>query len=177
GHAMPVPAGALDDMGAARAFGAERMAALNADIDTSGLRIEERSVPGLGGTSGVRVRIYTPEKRATRSAGILHIHGGAFVAGSVDEEQFLAVGLAKELEVVVVSVEYRLAPEHPFPAGLEDCYTVLRWLHENVATLDVDPSRVALFGLSAGGGLCAALSLLARDRGGPAICFQYLGFP
>src|SRR5207344_3325775 len=78
---------------------------------------------------------------------------------------------------VMVSVEYRLAPEDPYPAGVEDCYAALAWLHAAAAGMGIDQSRVAVSGSSAGGGLSAALALLARDRGGPALCFQYLGIP
>jgi acetyl esterase/lipase len=85
--------------------------------------------------------------------------------------------LARELGVVVVSVEYRLAPEHPYPTGLEDCYAALIWLHQQATVLSVDNTRIGVFGQSAGGGLSAALALLARDRNGPPLCFQFLGIP
>ncbi len=108
---------------------------------------------------------------------VLYIHGGGFFVGSIDSEHMGSAALARELGVVVVSVEYRLAPEHPYPAGLEDCYAALVWLHEHADELGVDRDRVAISGSSAGGGLAAGLALLARDRGGPALCFQYLGVP
>src|SRR5207237_3188051 len=88
-----------------------------------------------------------------------------------------AATLAMDLGLVVVSVEYLLAPEHPFPSGLDDCYAALVWLDEHADELGVDTERVAVNGGSAGGGLAAGLALLARDRGGPALCFQYLGIP
>ena len=108
---------------------------------------------------------------------ILYIHGGGFFVGSIDTEHTGSASLARELGVVVVSVEYRLAPEHPFPAGIEDCYAALVWLHDHADELGVDTARIAVNGGSAGGGLAAGLALLARDRGGPALCFQYLGIP
>jgi len=146
--------------------------------DVSSLDIDDREVPGPEGDPPVTVRVYVPHERAaTPTPAILYIHGGGFFVGSIDTEHGGAAGLAKELGVVVVSVEYRLAPEHPYPAPLEDCYAALQWLHGAADELGVDPARIAINGGSAGGGLSAGLALLARDRGGPAICFQYLGIP
>ncbi|MEV5985186.1 alpha/beta hydrolase [Streptomyces sp. NPDC052051] len=128
-------------------------------------------------TSGPRVRLYRPATAPTPAPVLLDMHGGGFVMGSVDSEHRRALDLARRTGFVVISVDYRLAPEHPFPAGLEDCYEVLRWTVKNATELGVDPDRLAVVGGSAGGGLAAALSLLARDRGGPAIAFQLLICP
>jgi len=123
---------------------------------------------------GVPVRVYRPAGVTGDLPGILYLHGGGFCIGSIETEHAGAVGLTNAIQAVVVSVDYRLAPEHPYPAGLEDCYTALGFL----AGLDgVDPDRLAVHGQSAGGGLSAATALLARDRGGPALCFQALGIP
>ncbi len=97
--------------------------------------------------------------------------------GSVDTEHIGAVLVAADTGAVVVSVDYRLAPEHPYPAALHDCYAALSWLHTEAGTLGVDRDRVAVMGASAGGGLSAAVALLARDLGGPALCFQMLQIP
>lgn len=125
----------------------------------------------------VPVQLYRPEKRVHPSGAVLWIHGGGFVIGSAAMAQPMGGRVAKELGVVVVSVEYRLAPEHPFPAPLEDCYTALKWLHDNAAELDIDPTRIAIAGESAGGGLAAALAQLAHDRGEVPVCFQLLVYP
>jgi acetyl esterase/lipase len=99
------------------------------------------------------------------------------VLGAPEQGHVLCSRWAAELGVLVVSVDYRLAPEDPFPAGLEDCYSALQWLHDEAGSTGVDPARIAVGGDSAGGGLSAALSQLARDRNGPAICFQLLEYP
>jgi acetyl esterase len=136
------------------------------------LEITDLVVPG---DPDVAVRVYRPLAASTDPcAGLLYIHGGGFCLGSVTSENAGAATLAHSLQAVVVSVEYRLAPEHPYPAALEDCYSGLLYL---AGLVDVDPERVAVHGASAGGGLAAATALLARDRSGPALCFQSLMIP
>jgi acetyl esterase len=172
------PAGdAPVDMATARANANAITAEINAAVDASGLTIEDHLVPGPTDAPQVRVRVYAPTAHDAGVAGILYIHGGGFTVGSIEMEHFNAVRLARDLGVVVVSVEYRLAPENPFPAGLEDCYAVLEWMHERASELGLDAYRIAIVGNSAGGGLAAGLALLARDRNGPPICFQFLGSP
>ncbi|MEV5708749.1 alpha/beta hydrolase [Actinoallomurus sp. NPDC052274] len=153
---------------AALAAATARVAALPADED---VQITEET------TSGPKVRIYRPRTVTEPAPVLLDFHGGGFVLGSLDSEHGRARDLARLSGCVVISVDYRLAPEHPFPAGLEDCYTALEWTVKNAAELRVDPGRVAVGGGSAGGGLAAGLALLARDRGGPAIAFQLLLCP
>lgn len=161
----------------ARAEFLQLLSLLTADLDTSGVVIEDRMIAGPAGAPDVPVRIYTPEGLNATVPGILHIHGGGFVIGNLDGEQGTCLALSRGLGVVVVSVDYRLAPETPYPGPLEDCYAALEWTSTHSAQLHIDPARLAVFGLSAGGGLSAATALLARDRGGPPICFQYLGIP
>jgi acetyl esterase/lipase len=140
------------------------------------LTIVDRTVPGVDGNE-VPVRVYSPARDGAPVPALLYIHGGGFVVGDLDTEHAGAAAIAAGLGIVVVSVDYRLAPEHPFPAPLEDCYSALRWLADEAGTLGVDGQRVAVLGQSAGGGLAAGLALLARDRGGPALCFQLLAIP
>ncbi|KMS85631.1 esterase [Streptomyces regensis] len=139
--------------------------------------VRNTTVPGAKGGPEVPVRIYTPEGRDGDVPGLLYIHGGGFAVGSLDGFDTEATRIAAEVGSVVVSVGYRLAPEHPFPAGLEDCYVALTWIADHAAELGIDLDRLGVAGESAGGGLSAAVALLARDRGGPALCFQFLGLP
>ncbi len=169
----------VDPEAARRAF-EEILVAIEVDIPgIETLDIEDRMVPGWEGDPDVPVRVYRPAQAsaAARVPGILMIHGGGFVIGSVEAEHAGAALTAVGTGAVVVSVDYRLAPEHPFPAGLHDCYAALCHLHAEAEALGVDPARVALTGASAGGGLAAATALLARDRGGPPVCFQLLQIP
>jgi len=141
-----------------------------------GVTTVDRTVPGVDGNE-IPVRVYSPTRDGAAVPAVLYIHGGGFVVGDLDTEHANAMSTADALGVVAVSVDYRLAPEHPFPAGVEDCYSVLTWLAAEADSLGVDPQRIAVFGQSAGGGLAAGLALMARDRGGPALCFQVLGIP
>jgi acetyl esterase len=125
----------------------------------------------------VPVRIYAPAGRTGPLPGVLCLHSGGFVAGGLDTVDVSARQIADGVGAVVVSADYQLAPEHPFPAGLEDCYAVLEWIAKNAAELGIDPARVGVYGESAGGGLAAALTLLTRDRGGPGLRFQHLEAP
>ncbi|GAA3152222.1 acetyl esterase/lipase [Kribbella aluminosa] len=139
---------------------------------------DDRQIGGDDGSVQVRVRVYEPVRRAAEpTPAILFLHGGGFVMGSIESEHLAAGVLAVAVGVVVVSVEYRLAPEHPYPAALEDAYLALQWAYDNCDSLGIDPRRIAVLGNSAGGGLAAALAILARDRQGPPICFQALGIP
>ncbi|HEU4428267.1 MAG TPA: alpha/beta hydrolase [Myxococcota bacterium] len=138
----------------------------------------DRLVPGPPDAPQVSVRVYTPKAAAREPRGcVLEIHGGGFMLGNVAMMDPWCQKVAAELDVVVVSVEYRLAPEHPFPAGVDDCYAALCWTAKNASELGVDATRIAIAGQSAGGGIAAGVALLARDRGFPALCFQLLEIP
>jgi len=172
-----VPAGDLHDVAQARVWIDTLIGPLNADVDATGVDVDDRTVPGPG--VAVPVRVYAPAGRVpdgTRPA-LLDIHGGGFVVGDMDMEHGFAVQVARELGAVVVVVEYRRAPEHPFPAAVDDCYAALSWMHDGADELGIDRTRIGVGGQSAGGGLTAATVLLARDRGGPPVCFQFLGIP
>lgn len=141
------------------------------------IHIDHTVVPGSGAGPGVAVVTYERIDRGRPSAALVWMHGGGYVGGSPSIGHATACRFARELGIVVVSVDYRLAPEHPFPQGLEDCYAALAWVHGNASTLGVDPERIAVGGDSAGGGLAAALGQVARDRKGPPVAFQLLLYP
>lgn len=146
--------------------------------DGRAARTARHQIPGAAGDPDVRVFVSRPEQdsAATRPA-ILHIHGGGFVMSSAEASLPLARRWAEELDCVVVSVDYRLAPETPFPGPLDDCYAALCWMVAEAVPLGIAPERVGVAGESAGGGLAAGLALLARERGGPALLFQNLQYP
>lgn len=144
--------------------------------DTTGVAIEDRQIPGRTGDPEVTIRVYRPDRRSAPAA-VYHLHGGGFIAGDLETEHAFNVELSRQLGIVVVSVDYRLAPETAYPGGLEDVYAGLVWTAAHADELGIDPQRIAIQGTSAGGGLGAALALLARDRGGPHIAFQFLSVP
>ena len=123
------------------------------------------------------VRVYRPKASTDELPAVLWIHGGGYVIGSVNDNDALCMQFVKEIDCVVASVDYRLAPEYPYPVPLEDCYTALKWLADNASALNIDKGRIAVAGASAGGGLTAAVSLLARDRQYPSLCFQMPLYP
>lgn len=120
------------------------------------------------------VRVYRPAHAPASAPALLYIHGGGLLFGSPQQDEPLLRKVADELGIVVAAVRYRFAPEHPYPAGRDDCYDALRWLAEQPG---IDPTRIAVGGASAGGGLAAATALTARERGGPDLCFQLLVYP
>lgn len=141
-------------------------------------RHRDETIEGSNGQSAVTVRVYEPPAPASTTRPCLYwIHGGGYMFGSALIDDARIHGWVEQLDCVVVSVEYRLAPEHPFPAPLDDCYAGLAWTHGHAAALGVDPSRIVIGGASAGGGLAAGLALLARDRGEVDIAAQLLIYP
>jgi acetyl esterase/lipase len=139
--------------------------------------VEERTVPGPVGAPDISLLICRPTGAATPTAAIYHIHGGGMISGDNRSGTPEMLELAEPFGLAVVSVEYRLAPENPHPAPVEDCYAGLVWTAEHAAELGIDPERIVVAGGSAGGGLSAAVALLARDRGGPALLGQLLLCP
>ncbi len=142
-----------------------------------GVTNQDRFVPGASGDPAVRVRVYQPNDRPSRLPALLWIHGGGYVMGDIDMDDRLMMQTVKRIGCVVVSVDYRLAPENPFPAPVEDCYAALKWLFAHAGELGVDPARIAIGGASGGGGLCAGLALLTRDRREVKPAFQLLIYP
>jgi acetyl esterase/lipase len=136
----------------------------------------EETIEGPGGHK-ISLRIFTPDQRTNPAPAIYQIHGGGYVMGNAQMGDIGNRYLAVSTGAVVVAVDYRLAPETVHPGPVEDCYAGLQWLHANAKKLGVDAARIATKGESAGGGLAAGLALLARDRGGPAICKQILIYP
>ncbi len=141
-----------------------------------GLTVESVSLPGKDGAPDVTGLLHRPATPGPHAA-ILNLHGGGFVAGTAEREDAAMRTLALELDAVILSIDYRLAPETRFPGALEDAFAALSWLHTEAAALEIDHTRIAVRGVSAGGGLAAGLALFTRDHGGPAIAFLSLIYP
>jgi len=173
-----MPPMSFDDLPAARTASKQMMAEMKIQMpDIPGIITEDQAIPGPEDSPDVTVRSYRPENQSGLLPALLWIHGGGYMFGDVDQEDFTSKKLALASNCVVVSVEYRLAPEHPYPAPLEDCYAALKWLAVHTRDLKVDTSRIAVGGASAGGGLAAGLAILTRDRAEVNICFQLLVYP
>ncbi|MCB0050419.1 MAG: alpha/beta hydrolase [Caldilineaceae bacterium] len=141
------------------------------------VHVESHRVPGPPGAPEVPVYVYRPHTQPKPAAALLFIHGGGYIIGAAQMFHAACARYVRELGIVVVSVDYRLAPDTPFPGPLEDCYAALRWIHAQADALGVDPARIAIAGESAGGGLAAALAHLAHDRGEVTPRFQLLLYP
>lgn len=162
---------------AARRAGVAMMAAAAPVPEGLAASVETILVPGPVDAPPVRVLAYRPTEAVGPLPAVVHLHGGGYVLGIPEMMDIANRELAATLGCTVYSVDYRLAPETAFPGAIEDCYAVLAWLHANAGALGIDPARIGVKGESAGGGLAAALTLLARDRGEVAIAFQHLISP
>lgn len=142
-----------------------------------GLTIRDVLIPGPSDNPSVRVRLYSPSEPSTPRPALLWIHGGGFILGTPEQDEANIVRMCRDLDLTVAAVSYRLGPDHPFPAGLNDCYAALTWLHANADELGIARDRIAIGGNSAGAGLAAGLVLHAHDAGKVPVAFQLLIYP
>jgi acetyl esterase/lipase len=168
----------LHDIHSERARQAKIRTSMKAQIPfIKGVSSEDLIIPGPSDAPDVLVRIYKPVDCPEKLPVLLWMHGGGYMLGNIEEEDLAAKRITSMVKCVTVTVDYRLAPEHPFPAAIEDCYAVLKWLASHSDDAGIDPNNIAIGGASAGGGLTAGLSLLARDRAEVPITFQLLIYP
>jgi acetyl esterase len=149
------------------------MAAISGEAEPVG-KVEDREIPGPEGK--IPLRIYTPAGKGPFPI-LVFFHGGGWVIGNIESYDVICRKLTNAVGCITVSVEYRLAPEHKFPAAPEDCYAATTWVADNATTFNGDPTRIAVGGDSAGGNLAAVVPLMARDRGGPSLVYQLLIYP
>lgn len=168
----------LSDIPATRAIVDAMLDAVNAEAPPiPGVDIEDRSAPSNEAGVDVPVRIYRPTEAKGPLPVLQWMHPGGLVIGSIKMDDIACRQIAKDIGCAIVSLDYRLAPEHPYPAALEDCYGVLQWIASDADALGFDAARIAIGGASGGAGLAAALALLTRDRGGVRPVFQLLIYP
>lgn len=148
---------------------------------TSGKKLEpvhkivNRTIQGPGGN--IPIRVYTYSQDMERQPAIVFFHGGGFVTGNLETHDYICRTITNKAECVVVSVDYRLAPEHPFPAAVEDCYAATQWISQHATELNIDPSRIAVGGDSSGGNLATVVSYQAKQKGSPKLICQMLLYP
>jgi len=142
-----------------------------------GILVENRFIPGPDGRTSLRLRVYKPKIVAAPTPLLIWLHGGGYVIGKPEQDDARCAEYVRELGCTVISVAYRCAPKHPFPAGLDDSYSALRWVVSHSQELHIDPRCIAIGGASAGGGLAAALVQLAYDRHEIKPIFQFLVYP
>ncbi len=173
-----VPLLDIADIPTARVERAELAAAARARWQPSGrVGTEDTWISGYAGSDPVRVRLHRPKEAATDAPCLLWVHGGGHVLGEADQDDPLLDDLVATTGCVAAAVDWRRAPEHPFPAALHDCYATLAWLHESAGDLGVDRGKVVLGGASSGGGLAAGTALMARDVGELRVAAQVLVYP
>lgn len=141
------------------------------------IEISEKTISAYSNVPSLSLRIYEHKEKTAARPAILYIHGGGYLFGDPSLNDPDCQRFALELDCVVVSVRYRLAPENAYPAALDDCYAALQWMTGNADVLHIDRNRIAVFGESAGGGLATAVALKSRDNNGPKLCFQVLMYP
>lgn len=179
---MPGGFNAIADITARREAASGLLTAVAAGIPVNpNVTFQDHFAPGRNGAPDVRVRVYTPVAASDSATGLrpglIYIHGGGMILGSIEGEEQNAIMLAEQLNIIVASVDYRKAPENPYPAGPDDCYSGMEWVFENAADLGIDASNIGIYGGSAGGGLALAVALMARDRSGPALKYMMPIYP
>jgi len=142
-----------------------------------GVRIEHYTIRDGDTKSRIRLRVYKPQKASAPIPVMVWVHGGGYVVGNLNMSDERLLQFVQELGIAIVSVDYRLAPEHPFPAALNDAYCALKWVHDLAHVLGIDPNRIAVGGESAGGGLAASLAQWSYDQGEVKPVFQLLIYP
>jgi triacylglycerol lipase len=145
--------------------------------DESGVAVSRIEIPGLRGAAPISALLYEPPTQDAPRPALLDLHGGGYVSGTAQRDDAMLRLIAKTLGIVGLAPDYRLAPEAPYPAALDDSAASLAWLHANASALRIDPARIGVRGVSAGGGLAAGLALRTRDERGPAISHLHLLFP